>query len=134
MEGNLRADIDLSMIASISFLSPFHLLRLFKQAFGETPHQYLTRRRLEHAHDLLTTTDLPVWKIGQRVGYDNLSSFSRLVSKHLGAAPRELRRRLRHPDRSDPKRPEGARPPLSSRPERPKGAQWRDLNERMRHQ
>ena len=94
IEGNLRAGADLSTIASVSCLSSFHLLRLFKQAFRETPHQYLTRRRLEHAHDLLTTTDLPVWNICQRVGYESLSSFSNLVSRRYGASPLALRRQL----------------------------------------
>ena len=93
IEGNLGGAIDLPKISAASCLSSFHLLRLFKEAFEETPHQYLTRRRLERARDLLAGTALPVWEIGQRVGYESLSSFSRLVSKRYGTSPRGLRRR-----------------------------------------
>jgi len=94
IEGNLSTGIDLSAIATVSCLSSFHLLRLFKRAFGESPHQYLIRRRLERARDLLATTDLPIWEVCQRVGYESLSSFSRLVLTRYGSSPRELRRRL----------------------------------------
>jgi AraC-like DNA-binding protein len=92
IEGNLGDEIDLASIASAACLSSFHLLRLFKQAFGETPHKYLTRRRLEVARHLLLTTDLPVWRICHEVGYESLSSFSRLVAKRYGASPRCIRR------------------------------------------
>jgi AraC family transcriptional regulator len=94
INGNVACDIDLASIGEACCLSSFHLQRLFKQAFGETPHQYLTRRRLERARDLLATTDLPIWEICQRVGYQSQSSFSRLISAHYGAPPLQLRRQL----------------------------------------
>ena len=98
IEGNLVDGVRLAEVAAASCLSPFHLLRLFKEAFAETPHQYLTRRRLERARHLLASTTLPIWRIGHMVGFESPSFFSRLVSKHLGASPRELRRRLADAD------------------------------------
>jgi AraC family transcriptional regulator len=49
--------LTLDDLAREAGLSPNHLLRMFEQAFGQTPHQYLTAKRLEHARHLLTHTD-----------------------------------------------------------------------------
>ena len=97
IEGNVCRAIDLATIASVACLSTFHLHRLFQQAFGETPNQYLTRRRLELAHHLLATTDLPIWKICQQVGYQSQSSFSRLFSARYGESPLRMRQCLAAP-------------------------------------
>ena len=91
IDTNLAGELSLAEIARIACLSPYHLLRLFKEAFGMTPHQYSTRKRLDHARTLLERTDLPVSVICDRVGYRSLGSFSRLFSRHFGASPKKLR-------------------------------------------
>lgn len=105
IEDNLHEQINLSRIAGAAYLSVHHFLRLFKQAFGETPHQYLTRRRLEHARELLLTTDMSVTDICRSVGFLSLGSFSWLFRSRVGASPEAFRRALRNgppPDASMP--------------------------------
>jgi transcriptional regulator GlxA family with amidase domain len=72
-------------------LSQSHFLRLFKQAFGVTPHQYLRQVRLQKARQLLVQKNLSVTEVCLSVGFDNLSSFSRLFSQTFGFSPRQMR-------------------------------------------
>jgi transcriptional regulator GlxA family with amidase domain len=83
---------DLSMEAD---LSTYHLLRTFRAAFGETPHEYLTRMRLERAKELLTISSRPVTEICFDVGFTSLGSFSTLFRRQVGLSPAEYRRRVR---------------------------------------
>jgi AraC-like DNA-binding protein len=85
--------IDLERIAAEAELSRFHFLRLFKNAFGETPHAYVTRCRLERAMELLARTDLPVTQVCFEVGFSSLGSFSAWFSRHVGRSPDRFRRR-----------------------------------------
>ena len=91
IDAGFASAISLEEVARIACLSQFHLLRLFKKAFGVTPHQYLTQKRLEHARNLLERTRLPVSEICQRVGYESLGSFSHLFRRHFGISPRQFR-------------------------------------------
>ena len=76
-------------------LSAWHFLRAFRDAFGETPHEFLTRLRLERAKDLLTVTNRPVTDICFDVGFTSLGSFSTLFRRQVGLSPAEFRRRVR---------------------------------------
>jgi len=76
-------------------LSPWHLLRAFRAAFGETPHDFLTRVRLARAKELLTISSRPVTEICLDVGFSSLASFSTLFRRHVGLAPAEFRRQVR---------------------------------------
>jgi AraC family transcriptional regulator len=76
----------------VAHLSPNHLLRTFRQVFGQSPHQYLTNLRLEHARQLLTTTDQPVGDICVAVGFTSLASFTRLFRRRYGRPPAAYRR------------------------------------------
>lgn len=86
MENNY-ASADLGVAADIAMLNTQHFLRHFKQAFGTTPHQYLTDIRINKAGELLEATDLPVTAICQQVGFESLASFSTLFKKRFGASP-----------------------------------------------
>jgi AraC-like DNA-binding protein len=86
--------IDLERIASQAAFSPYHFLRLFRQTFDETPHQYLTRRRIERARELLTMTDFSVTEVCFEVGYESLGSFSTLFRKYAGHSPQHYRARV----------------------------------------
>ncbi len=83
---------DLSLEAGIS---PWHLLRAFRSAFGETPHDFLTRLRVERAKDLLTVTSRPVTEICFDVGFTSLGSFSTLFRRHVGLSPAAFRKHVR---------------------------------------
>ena len=63
MHASAAEPLRLTDVARVGGLSPYHFLRVFKQAFGETPHQYLTGRRIESARRLLARTDRPVTDI-----------------------------------------------------------------------
>jgi AraC family transcriptional regulator len=73
-------------------LSPFHFHRSFTRLFGETPHAYLTRHRLERAAHLLKQSNLSVTEIGLETGFESLGSFSSLFSHRFGLSPRDFRR------------------------------------------
>jgi AraC-like DNA-binding protein len=79
--------IDLQQISSEACLSRFHFLRLFRQAFNETPHQYLTQRRIEKAKELLSSSGLTVTDVCFEVGFESLGSFSSLFHKRVGHPP-----------------------------------------------
>jgi len=95
IEANLGAPLDLPTIASAACFSTHHFLRLFKHAFHETPHQYLTRRRLERARDLLTFTDFSITKICTEIGFESLGSFSWLFRRYHGISPNSYRQKVR---------------------------------------
>jgi AraC-like DNA-binding protein len=76
-------------------LSEWHLLRAFRSAFGETPHAYLTRLRLERAKELLALSGRPVTEVCFDVGFTSLGSFSTLFRRRVGLSPAEFRRRAR---------------------------------------
>jgi AraC family transcriptional regulator len=91
MEASLHQPISLNEIAEVAWFSPHHFLRLFKKMFGETPHQYLTRRRIETARQMLTRTDQSVTEICGALGFESLGSFSWLFRRHMGASPEQFR-------------------------------------------
>jgi AraC family transcriptional regulator len=87
--------LTLDEVARIACLSPSHFLRTFQQAFRQTPHQFLTTKRLERAQRLLLHTKLPVTEICFAVGFESLGSFSTLFRRHLGQSPDQFRRAKR---------------------------------------
>src|SRR5262249_18618723 len=71
MLANLSADISLEVLANLAYMSRFHLIRVFKQVYGETPLRLLTRLRMEHAQQRLVRGDDPVSLIASDCGYPN---------------------------------------------------------------
>ena len=69
VEANLNRDIRIDDLAKLVGLSCFHILRVFKKATGETPYQYLLRRRVERAHDLPQTPALSASEVAAKVGF-----------------------------------------------------------------
>ena len=91
----LDEPITLNDMARVACLSTNHFLRTFKQAFHQTPHQYLTRIRLERAQGLLTQTNQPVTDVCFAVGFESLGSFSWLFRQRVGLAPDAYRKAKR---------------------------------------
>jgi AraC-like DNA-binding protein len=79
--------LDLAEISSHACFSRYHFLRLFRQAFNKTPHQYLVERRIEKAKELLSANDLRVTDVCFEVGFQSLGSFSSLFHKSVGHPP-----------------------------------------------
>ena len=92
LHARLAAPISLSEVAAAACLSPFHLLRVFQSAFGQTPHQYLNYCRMRRAKFLLEKTRIPVTAICLECGFTSLGSFSALFHKHCGFSPRAWRK------------------------------------------
>ena len=92
LHAHLAAPISLSEVAAAACLSPFHLLRVFRSAFGQTPHQYLNHCRMERAKFLLEKTTNPRDRnlFGMRLY--QLGSFSALFHKRCGISPRAWRK------------------------------------------
>jgi AraC-like DNA-binding protein len=83
--------LDLAQAAKAACLSPFHFHRLFRQTFGETPHEYRTRLRLERARRRIELGS-PVTEACFESGFASLGSFSRLFRRCFGAPPSAFRR------------------------------------------
>ena len=86
IDKNYYSDIDLDAIANKAFFSKFHFIRLFKNTYGQTPHQYLVGVRITHAKRLLKTGK-QVTEICFTVGFDSASSFTALFKKMTGYTP-----------------------------------------------
>lgn len=76
-------------------LSTFHFIRAFRASVGQTPHQYLRRRRIERACELLATTPVSVTDICDAAGFQSLGSFSSLFRRLTGESPAQYRARRR---------------------------------------
>lgn len=92
LEFNHSQRVTLQQAAAQAGFSPFHYQRLFQRAFGETPHEFLTRMRLERAKWLLRTSGDTVSEICFELGYESLGSFSTMFTREVGVPPTEFRR------------------------------------------
>ena len=79
--------LDVPALARIAHVSPAHFARTFRATFGETPHRYLQRRRVERAMFLLRETDRSVTDICLEVGFSSLPTFSRTFRDIVGVSP-----------------------------------------------
>jgi len=92
--------LDVEALARHVHLSRAHFIRNFRATFGETPHRYLQRRRIERAMALLRETDRPITEICLDVGFVSLGSFSKTFAEIVGCSPSAYRRRGHSRERS----------------------------------
>ena len=83
--------INLDTISENAYLSKYHFLRLFKKAYGITPHQYVVNKRIEKAKELLIE-GLSVNDVCLQIGFDSVPSFSILFKRQTSLSPTEFRR------------------------------------------
>ena len=93
MDRDYALPLDVPKLAAIACVSDAHFIRTFKAAFGEPPHRYLQRRRVERAMYLLRTTDRSVTDICMQVGFSSLGTFSRTFRDVVGETPSQFRAR-----------------------------------------
>jgi transcriptional regulator GlxA family with amidase domain len=93
MDRGYAEPLDVPSLARIAHVSEAHFIRTFRATFGETPHRYLQRRRVERAMFLLWHTDRSVTEICLDVGFSSLGTFSRTFSRIVGETPSDYRRR-----------------------------------------
>jgi AraC-like DNA-binding protein len=85
--------LDIPALARIACVSEAHFIRTFRDTFGETPHRYLQRRRIERSLFLLRETDRSVTDICFDIGFTSLGTFSRTFRDIMGETPSAYRRR-----------------------------------------
>jgi AraC-like DNA-binding protein len=83
--------LDVPALAQIANVSEAHFIRTFRATFGETPHRYLQRRRVERAMFLLRANDRSVTDICLDVGFNSLGTFSRSFQAIVGESPTRYR-------------------------------------------
>jgi AraC-like DNA-binding protein len=91
MDRSYAESLDLDALARRAGYSRYHFLRAFREAYGETPRTYLTRRRIERAKDLLRSVNLTVTEICFMVGFSSLGSFSSRFTELVGVTPTAYR-------------------------------------------
>jgi AraC-like DNA-binding protein len=84
--------LDVRAVAAIAHVSEAHFIRTFRAVFGETPHRYLQRRRVERSMFLLRETDRSVTDICFDIGFTSLGTFSRTFREIVGESPSTYRR------------------------------------------
>lgn len=95
IDESYQLPLDLSEISKQACLSRYHFLRLFRDTFETTPHQYLIQKRIEKAKELLRRRSLSVTDVCFEVGFESLGSFSSLFRKCVGDPPSGYRQRER---------------------------------------
>ena len=93
MDRTYAQPLDVPALASIACVSEAHFIRTFRATFGETPHRYLQRRRVERSMFLLRDTDRSITDICLDVGFSSLGTFSRTFRDIVGESPSEYRQR-----------------------------------------
>jgi AraC-like DNA-binding protein len=83
--------LDVPAVAAVAHISPAHFSRTFRQVFGETPHRYLQRRRVERSMFLLRETERSVTDVCLDVGFTSLGTFSRTFTAIVGETPTRYR-------------------------------------------
>jgi transcriptional regulator GlxA family with amidase domain len=95
MDRAFASPLDVAELAKTVHVSPAHFSRQFRATFGESPHRYLQRRRVERAMELLRETDRSVTEICFDVGFGSLGTFSRTFHSIIGEPPSAYRTRCR---------------------------------------
>jgi AraC-like DNA-binding protein len=83
--------LDVPALARVAIVSEAHFIRQFKATFGETPHRYLQRRRIERAMALLRGSERSVSEICLEVGFTSFATFSRTFREIVGTSPSAFR-------------------------------------------
>ncbi len=91
MDRAFAEPLDVAALAKVASVSEAHFIRSFRATFGETPHRYLQRRRVERSMFLLRETDSSVTEVCFSVGFTSLGTFSRTFHEIVGETPSEYR-------------------------------------------
>jgi len=93
LDASLDAPVSTDTLARVACIAPHRLIRVFRETYGETPHRYAVRRRIERAAHLLATTDLPLAEVAAAVGFQSVGSFGTLFRRLRGVSPGRTRRK-----------------------------------------
>ena len=91
IDENLGERLTLSDLAKKCFYNPSYFSRVFKEKFGESLVEYVTKKRISYAVDLLRETDLPIDEISRRAGFSDRNSFYHAFSRYMHGTPSSYR-------------------------------------------
>jgi AraC family transcriptional regulator len=91
IESSLASDLGIADLAGVAAMSPYYFGKLFKQSMGLTVHQYVMRRRIQHATFLLREGRFSLREVGLAIGTPNQTQFTRFFHQYAGATPRRYR-------------------------------------------
>jgi AraC family transcriptional regulator len=94
VSGNLAEEISVEALAELVELSPFHFSRVFEQATGMTPLQFVTQERITRAQQLIRETSRSLIEIALDVGYTSPSYFTKVFRRVTRVTPTEFRSSL----------------------------------------
>ncbi len=97
MDRMYASPLNIAALSQVASVSEAHFIRTFRATFGETPHRYLQRRRVERSMFLLRETRRSVTDICYDVGFTSLGTFSRTFREIVGESPSAYRNRPTHP-------------------------------------
>lgn len=95
VDDHIDETLPLFRLAEVAGLSPYHFARAFRADIGDTPAQYVRRRRLAKAQDLIRDTDLPFTEIAMAAGFSSQSRLNDAFAREIGGTPTQMRRELR---------------------------------------
>jgi AraC-like DNA-binding protein len=91
MKSNIAEPLALDQIAEIAAISKFHLVRVFDEITGTTPHHFLACLRMQRAKELLLNSKISITDVCLEVGYNSLGTFSKTFSELVGLSPQDFR-------------------------------------------
>ncbi|WP_340026370.1 AraC family transcriptional regulator [Paenibacillus sp. FSL K6-1096] len=86
-------NVTLEEVSKVACLSKNHLIRSFRHFFQRTPHQFIIEKRMLEAQRLLAQTEISVTEISLRLGFENVSSFSKIFKQRTGCSPQMFRKK-----------------------------------------
>jgi AraC-like DNA-binding protein len=95
MDRDWSQPLDLDAVSAAAGYSRYHFVRLFRRTYGETPGQYLSRRRIERAQEYLRSANLTITEICMLVGFTSMGTFCTRFKQQVGLTPSEYRERER---------------------------------------
>lgn len=95
IEDHYMQDISLESVAAVAFMNPYYFSSFFKKHMKRNFKQYVTDLRMKQAIVLLKHTDMMVYEIAEKVGYNNARHFSDMFKKQIGKLPQEFKNSLR---------------------------------------
>lgn len=95
METHLAEKVPLALLGELTGYSPLHILRIFREDTGRSPHEYLSALRIVKARQLLSDTEIPIGELSERCGFSSESYFQAMFKKQSGVTPGQYRKNAR---------------------------------------
>ena len=94
IDKHFRKKVNIDEIAEEASFSRFHFIRLFRQAYGDTPHQYMMRLRMLEAEKLMTNPNLKIQDICFEIGFESVGTFTTQFTKLYGKTPKARQKEI----------------------------------------